>query len=563
MNRKIAGSVAAAAMLALGAAACGSSPGSSSSSSAKPLTIVTTPLSPFTQNFNPFLPSSTGYTMHVTNLINQPLMVFNTQNSSAKPVPELATGYSWSSDGTTLTVNLRSGVKWSDGKSFSSGDVAYTFNLLKNNQALNANWQVPISALQSAAASGANTVTLTFSQPEVANTYFILQAPIVAQHVWQSVSNPVTYQDSDPVGTGPFVLDHFSSTDFTLKVNPNYYGKSTLKVSAINIPAYNANANLQTPCSNGTIDWCGIGIQGVQQNYLSKSKSNSTWSTASPFFTANNVVGLWFNVTKAPLNDPAVRQAISFAINRQQLSTDGESGEEPPITNTAGILPAYSSYLPASLANTLNPNGDTTKAGQILQADGYSKVGGFWQKNGQKITFSIEVPSTYTDYYTDAQLLARQLQAAGINASAKGDPGANGPTTWTNDLNSGNFDAAIHWGSQGLTPYYTYDNWFDSTGVTGKTAGFDYGRFNSPAAQAAFQAYAKASSPEALSQAISTLANIEATQVPVAPLMAGASWGEFSTRNYTGWPGSGNPYMDPGPNIPEILVVVQQLKPVS
>jgi peptide/nickel transport system substrate-binding protein len=453
-------------------------------------------------------------------------------------------------------------VKWSDGKPFSGSDVAFTFNLLKNNQALNANWQVPISSLQSATGSG-NTATLTFSQAEVANTYFILQAPIVPQHVWQSVSNPVTYTDANPVGTGPFVIDHFSSTDFTMKVNPDYYGKSTLHVQEINIPAYNQNANLQTPCADGTIDWCGIGLQGVQQNYLSKNKDNSTWTTSSPFFTANNVVGLWFNVTHAPLNDPAVRQAVSYAINRQQLATDGESGEEPPITNTAGILPAYQSYLPSALANSLSPTGDAAKAGQVLQSDGYSKVGAFWEKNGQKITFNIEVPVNYSDYYTDAQLLSRQLQGFGIDALVKGDPGGNGPTVWTNDLSSGNFDSAIHWGAQGLTPYYTYDNWMDSTGVVGSTAGYDYGRFNSSNAQAAIQAYAAASSPAALNSAIKTLANIEATQVPVAPLMAGAAWGEFSTRNYTGWPGQANPYMDPGPNLPEVLVVVQQLKPVS
>ncbi len=559
MNLKFAGSVAAAAALALGAAACGSSP-SSPSSSTKPLTIVTTGISPFTQNFNPFLPTSIGYEMHVTNLINQPLMVFNTQKPAQPPVPELATNYSWSPDGKTITITTRSGVKWSDGKPFSASDVAFTFNLIKNNSALDANWSIP--PLQSASGSG-DTATLTFTQPEVADTFFILQAPIVPQHVWQSVSNPATYTDSNPVGTGPFVLDHFSSTDFTLKVNPDYYGKSTLKVSEINIPSYSQNANLQTPCSDGTIDWCGIPIQGVQQQYLSKSKDNVIWSTSAPYYTANNVAGLWFNTTKAPLNDPAVRQAISYAINRQQLATDGESGEEPPITNTAGILPAYSSYLPSSLANTLNPAGDTAKAGEILTADGYLKVGDFWEKNGQKITFSIEVPTDYSDYYTDAQLLARQLQAAGIDASAKGDPGGNGPTTWTNDLNSGNFDAAIRWGAEGLTPYYTYDNWMDYSGVTGSTAGYDYGRFNDPAAQAALQAYAKASSPAALSAAINTLANIEATQVPVAPLMEGAAWAEFSTRNYTGWPSASNAYMDPGPNIPEILVVVQHLKPVS
>ena len=52
-------------------------------------------------------------------------------------------------------------------------------------------------------------------------------------------------------------------------------------------------------------------------------------------------------------------------------------------------------------------------------------------------------------------------------------------------------------------------------------------------------------------------------QVPVAPLLQGASWAQFSSRNYTGWPQSSNPYMDPGPNPPEVLYTVTQLKPVG
>jgi peptide/nickel transport system substrate-binding protein len=200
-----------------------------------------------------------------------------------------------------------------------------------------------------------------------------------------------------------------------------------------------------------------------------------------------------------------------------------------------------------------------------LTSDGYTNSGGKWKKNGQPITFNIEVPVTYTDYYTDAQLLVKQLDAQGFNASVKGDPGTNGPNIWTADLNDGNFSSAIHWGAQGLTPYFTYNNWMNYTlsAPLGKTAGADYGRFNNPAAQAALNAYASATNEAQLQSATATLANIESTEVPVAPLLQGASWAEFSTRDYTGWPSSNNAYMDPGPNIPEILAVVQQLKPVG
>ncbi|MGH3263367.1 MAG: hypothetical protein ACRDNS_15395, partial [Trebonia sp.] len=130
MNRRIPYTVAVAAAIALGAAACssssststgaGSAPSSGSAGGAshgKPLTIVTTQLSPLTDNFNPFMATGTAYTMHVQDLLYLPLGVYNTQNSSQAVTPELMApnGYSWSTDGKTLTLTVRSGMKWSDG----------------------------------------------------------------------------------------------------------------------------------------------------------------------------------------------------------------------------------------------------------------------------------------------------------------------------------------------------------------------------------------------------------------------------------------------------------------
>src|ERR1700739_310911 len=143
MKRKIAYGVAVAATIALGTAACSSSSSSSSStpsstssatsstssgspSSAaqgKPLTIVTTELSPMTDNFNPFMATGTGYTMHVQDLYNLPLALYTTQNASQAPTDELGTAFNWSPDGKTLTITVRSGVKWSDGTPVTGADV--------------------------------------------------------------------------------------------------------------------------------------------------------------------------------------------------------------------------------------------------------------------------------------------------------------------------------------------------------------------------------------------------------------------------------------------------------
>jgi len=563
MNRKLAGSLAAVAVLSMGVAACGSSnSGKSGSSQGKPLVIETTALSPMTDTFNPFVATSTGYTVHAVDLYQQPLFVYNTLDPTEKPIPELGLNYAWSNGGQTLTVTTRSGVKWSDGKPFSAADVAFTFNLIKKFPALNVQG-IPVPT--SASGSG-NTATITFGQPEYANLYLILQLQIVPQHIWSSISKPTSFSDPKPVGTGPYVLDKFSPQGFTMKVNPDYYAKSSLHVPEVDFPSYTSNANLVPPVASGQIDWAGNNITGLQQNYLNKSSDNHTFSTSAPYLSDNNVVGLWFNTTKPGLNNALVRQAISYAINRTQLSVDGESGNEPAESSSSGLLlPTDNSYLSSPLTNDLPGAGDPSKVSSDMTQAGYKKVGGFWQKAGQKVTFSIMDPVIYSDYYLDSQLLTTQLKKAGFNVSVEGEPGPNGPTVWTHNIDTGNFTAAILWGAQGVSPYYYYNNWMNDTQTApiGQVATADFGRFKDPAAQSALSAYAKTSSTTAQNAAIAQLENIFSTQVPVAPLLGGAAWAEFSTRDYTGWPTSSNPYMDPGPNIPEILYTVTQLKPVS
>jgi len=222
-------------------------------------------------------------------------------------------------------------------------------------------------------------------------------------------------------------------------------------------------------------------------------------------------------------------------------------------------------FLSPALSGDLPATSDTAKVSSILKADGWKMTGGQWTKNGQKITFSIMDPVIYSDYYEDSQLITKQLDAAGFDVKVDGLGGPNGPNVWSANLNDGDFTAAIHWGAQGTSPYFFYNNWMNYTlsAPVGKTATADFGRFDDPAAQTALGQYASSGSPTVQAAAITKLEDIMNTQVPVAPLLLGASWAEFSTRDYTGWPSTSNAYMDPGPNIPEILYTVTQLKPVS
>jgi peptide/nickel transport system substrate-binding protein len=570
MNRSTVKTLAAASILALSAsvlAACSSSsssaPKTSSSSAAttgQPLVIVDSVGVVFNRTFNPYVQSSLSVGMNMQDLTYEPLLMFNMMQPTQPPIPWLATGYTWSDGGRTLTLTTRRGVTFSDGKPFSAADVAFTFNLLMKNPALSNTAPNPTPLPTSATATGPDTVVLTFAKPQYANLFLIGSTYVLPQHIWQSISNPASYGDPDPVGTGPYVMSSFSTQKVVFKANPSYWQKNMVHVPEIIFPNYVSNDTSNPALESGQIDYAGNDVSNVASNFLSRSPANHTWTASPPYFADNNVVGLFLNVTKAPLNDAKVRQAISAGINRQQLSVQGETGYEPPATSSGGlILPTDNALLDQSYASDLAAAGSSAKVSQILTGDGYAKVGGKWTRNGQPIKFSIEDPSAFTDYATDAQLIATQLNDLGFEVTFNGVQ----TTQWFTDYPAGNFDAMIHWGAQGPNPFFYFDNWLDSslTAPMGKTAAGDWERFSSSQAQAALQRFEGTSDPAVQQQALNTLQGIMSSQAPVIPLLYGAAWYEYNTDKYDGWPTQSNQYMNPVPNAPYIEYTLLHLTP--
>jgi peptide/nickel transport system substrate-binding protein len=570
MNHRTVKALAAATILAMGVAACsssGSSSGSTSTSTSTskqgpPLVIVDNTGQVFAQTFNPYVSTSLGVEDNMQSMTYEPLLEFDIMQPTAAPMPWLATKYAWSNSGKTLTFTIRPGVKFSDGTPMTANDVAFTFNLLMKNTALASQAPAPTPLPASATAPNPSTAVLTFSQPEFANLFLIASTYILPEHIWQGVSNPATYADATPVGTGPYELGSFSSQKVTFKQNPYYWQKSQVHVPEVIFPNYVSNTTANPALDSGQIGYAGNDVANVQSNYLSASTDNHTWTSNQPWFADNNVVTLWLNTTKAPLNDPKVRLAVSAGIDRGQLSAQGETNYEPPATSSSGLLlPTQNALLDPSYGNDISATSDNAKVTQLLTGDGYTKTGGKWMKNGQPIKFAIEDPSSYTDYATDAQLIANQLNAEGFEVSFDGVQA----TQWYNDYPSGNFDAIIHWSNQGPTPYDYFDYWMDNnlSAPSGKPAGGDYGRFDNPQAQAALAQYAGTDNTATQQQALNTLEGIVSTQAPVIPLLYGAAWYEYSTKDYTGWPTAANQYIDPVPNSPYIEYTLLHLSPAS
>ena len=564
-NRKLlaAVSVASLGFSVLAGCANGSStpPPGSVAATRQPLIIVDNVGKTFTRTFNPYDQTSLSAAMNMQDLTYEPLLMFNMMNPAQAPIPWLASAYRWSESGKTLTFTVRSGVRWSDGQPLTGADVAFTFNLLKHNPAMQSTAPGPTPLPDTATASG-QRVTLTFGAPEFANLFLIASTYILPEHRWSSVRDPAAYADPDPVGTGPYVMSSFSTQQVSFTANPKYWQASSVHVPEVIFPNYESNTTSNPALENGQIDYAGNFVTNVAPSYLDVSSTNHTWTPSPPYFADTNVVGLYLNVTVPPLNDPKVRQAISYGINRQALSTDGEAGYEPPASSSGGLnLPTDNSLLDRAYANDLPPVGDAAKVSQILTSDGYTRADGHWVKNGQPIKFSIEDPSDYTDYAADAQLIAGQLSDLGFEVSFAGVKDAQ----WYADYPVGHFDAMIHWGAQGPSPIYYFENWLDygQSGPVGKSAGGDWERFDSPAAQAALTQFEGTDNPATQQQALNALQGILSAQAPVIPLVYGAAWYEYSTKKYTGWPTQSNQYTNPVPNAPYLEYTLLHLTPAS
>lgn len=564
MSHRYIKGIAAAMVLGLGVAACSSSghSGNSGSGGGKTTAITEEAVTgvTFTKNFNPFDVNSLAAQLNVKSLTYEPLFEFDALKPGVMH-PMLGTKYAWSNGGKTLTVTLRSGVKFSDGQAFTSADAAYTFNTIKSDAAADYSG---VPALSSVSAPDPHTLVLNFKAAQYANLFAILgNTFMVPKHVFSSLSNVATAAVAKPVGTGPYVLKSFTTQQVTYTVNPNWWGGKPA-ITQVNIPYYAGNQAATTALAAGQLDWAGNEIPNLKQLYTSKDPAHNHY-----WFPGGNTVTLWINVGKGgPLADAKVRQAISAGINRQQLSVKGEYGYEAPATSSSGlILPEQQQFLDSKLANDLSPTANASKVSSILSGDGYAKdAKGFWAKNGKEISFAVEDPTAFTDYYADAQLISSQLKAVGINATVNGVAAP----SWFTDVQDGNFDAAVHWGGgAGGTsdpyPFGQYQYWMDSTlsAAMGKSAASNYGRYSSSAAQAAMTAFENTNNAATQQKQLNILENLESTQMPTIPLMYGADWNEYSTARITGWATQSNPYMDPAPDDPEVGYILTQLKPAS
>ncbi|MEZ0095474.1 ABC transporter substrate-binding protein [Streptacidiphilus sp. EB129] len=544
--------VATAVLMVTAACSSSGAPGGGSTGSGKRggvLTISNESGGLWTCSFNPFN-NSVNYLS--TGNVYEPLVFVNALQND-KTTPWLATKWDWSNNNKTMTFTIRDGVKWSDGTPMTAADVLFTFNLVKKFPALDINsiWQV----LDSVQQVGSNQIVVNFKSAAVPYFYYIAdQLPIVPEHIWAGIKDPVTFKDDTPIGTGAYVVNPCTAQNITYTANPNYWQPGLPKVTTVRYPAFTDNAPANNYLATGQAQWGSQFIPNIDKFYTQKSKDNHTWS---PPITQ---VSLFLNEKVAPLDNPVVRQALAYATDRQQAATIGEGGQEPAGHQLGVVEETYPDWVDPSAKATDDYSYNPAKADQLLESVGATKGSdGIYVLNGKKLSFTVINQGGYSDWVAALQVVAQGMKAAGIQLTV--DNLSN--DDWTNKLFNGKFDIGYYGETGGPSPYYELRQWMYSANSApiGQPASTNYERYNNPAADDLFNEYATTADPTQQKAIVAKLEQLMLKDVPVIPVTESVAWYQYNTKNFTGWVDQQNPYAVPAafsyPDMGQVLLHLQ------
>ena len=238
------------------------------------------------------------------------------QNAPDKIVPDLATEWAWSDDGTKLTFKLRDGVKWHDGKPFTSADVKCTWDMLispesKLRKHPRKSWW---ANLKEVTVNGDREVTFHLGRPQPAVLTMLAGAfsPVYPCHVAPAQMR------TKPIGTGPFKFAELKQNE-SMKVvrNPDYWKPGRPYLDAIEFSIISSRATSLLAFSAGKFDMTFTAEIAAPQ--LKDLKGQAPWAVCE-LLPTNTQANLLVNRDKPPFDDARIRKAMVLAIDRDSFT---------------------------------------------------------------------------------------------------------------------------------------------------------------------------------------------------------------------------------------------------
>lgn len=308
-------------------------------------------------------------------------------------VPWLATDWSQSEDGLTWTFNLREGVMFSNGREMTAEDVVWNYMRLTDPETGAGN-------AGNAGGAGAEWVAVDDYTVEVTTADPIGILPqLLGLNKSTGIMAPESAEDDGsvviPIGTGPFAIGEVEGTTrIVLEKNESYWQEGLPYLDAIEIVPIPDDTVRETALLGGEVDWV---LAIAPQSFEVLQDAEDIVVETAPQLSYDY---MGFNLTREPFNDVRVRQAIAYAIDRQQLCEAGFFGLCETVQGPVGTgSPWYFDYAPYER--------DVERARELLAEAGYPDG------------FEMELLPTvqYGETVRAAQVLQQQLAEIGITAT--------------------------------------------------------------------------------------------------------------------------------------------------
>jgi peptide/nickel transport system substrate-binding protein len=384
----------------------------------------------------------------------------------------------------------------------------------------------------------------------------IAQQPIVPEHVWKDIADPVAFANERPVATGPFTeVMFFGGQAYQIGRNPHYWQPGRPALSALRFRAHPANEQAILALLHGELDWAGTFLPAIDRVFRRRDPQHHHYW----FPLLDSTVFLYANTARPPFDDVRVRKAISMGIDRRRIADIPMHGYTRPADAT-GLSDAYAAYRdPAAVAAGTWVAFDPEGAGRLLDQAGFRSRGAA----GRPLSFTLEVPAGFSDWIAAAQIAARSLKQVGITLTIRTAE----YNAWFERLQRGDFQLSMAWSDLWTTPYGFYRPLLSQRVVKplGVAAAENWHRFGLAEADTLFDALEAAVDPIEERRHMTALQHLFVAHAPAIPLFPSPLWGEFNTRRATGFPDAQNPYAPLSPNIhgPQPLLVLTRLSSAS
>lgn len=329
-------------------------------------------------------------------------VMFNVFEGLMKPTPEgdlipaVAEKYEISDDQLTYTFTIRDGIKFHNGDPVTAEDVGESLARCKNGG--DGIFEVEaFSNIQHIETADSRSISITLGEPDSEFLSYLTTAVLPAGY---------DGQDTAPVGTGPFkFVSRAAQDNIVLERFDDYWGEKAYLDKVTYKIIENADSILMS-LQSGAVDLFAH-LTSTQVAQLGDEFNIEEG-------TMNLVQAMYLNNAVAPFDDVRVRQALCYAIDRQQILDLAFDGYGSLIGSS--MYPAFGKYFDDSLTNYYTY--DVEKAKALLADAGYPD--GF--------AMTITVPSNYQPHLDTAQVIVEQLKQVGITAEIL-------PVTWESWLN--------------------------------------------------------------------------------------------------------------------------------